>query len=64
MPPYTWEEVTTECEGITIRGSYKRIANTVTVRASGGSKAAPLSGLTPEYLAKMLLRELAREGRA
>ncbi len=64
MPPYIWEEITTECDGTTIRGSYQRIANRVTVKTLGGSKAAPLSGLNPEYLAKMLLRELAREGNA
>jgi hypothetical protein len=64
MAPEVWEEVTTECEGNTIRGSYKKTLNTVTVRASGGSRAAQLSGLMPEYLAKMLLRELAREGMA
>jgi hypothetical protein len=64
MPPEVWEEITTECGGITIKGSYKKAGNTVTVKASGGSKAAQLSGLTPEYMAKMLLRELAREGKA
>ena len=64
MPLHRWEEITSESAGKSIKGSYKRAANTVTVKARGGSKAGQLSGLTPEYLAKMLLRELAREGKA
>ena len=64
MPPEVWEEITTECAGIAIKGSYKKAGNTVTVRARDGNKSAQLSGLTPQYLAKMLLRELAREGKA
>jgi hypothetical protein len=64
MPPQVWEDVTSESDGKAIKGSFRMAGNTVTVKASGGSKAGHLSGLTPEYLAKMLLRELAREGKA
>ena len=64
MRPEPWKEITTECGGTTITGSYRIAAQRVIVRAAGGSKGAPLSGLTPVYLAKMLLRELAREGNA
>ena len=68
-----WEEVTVAYGGRIIPGSYKIVVGTphaggkkkVVVKSVLGSiKAAPLKGdLTPLYLAKMLLRELEREGR-
>ena len=59
-----WEEITAECDGKIFKGFYRTVGNTVTVKTPLGMKAAQLSGLTPSYLAKMLLRELARERRA
>jgi len=63
MPPRGWKEITIEYNGKAINGSYKITGETVIVKTLRGMKDAPISGLTPLYLAKMLLRELAREGR-
>ena len=62
--PGSWKEITIEYNGKTINGDYKIAGKTVIVKTVRGMKEAPLSGRTPLYLAKMLLRELAREGRA
>ena len=66
----SWKEVTIEYNGKIIDGAYKTAGRRtfkkkILVRSMRGViKEAPLSGgLTPLYLAKMLLRELAREGR-
>ena len=59
-----WREVTTEYNGRIIKGSFKFIDGKVDVRTQHGSKTAQLGGRTPEQVAKTLLRELAREGRA
>ena len=68
MEPF-WKEVTIEYNGKIIDGAYRTAGRRaagkkVLVRSMrGGIKEAPLGGLTPMYLAKMLLRKLAREGR-
>jgi hypothetical protein len=59
-----WREVTTEYNGRIIKGSFKFIDGKVDVRTRHGSKTDQLRGRTPEQVAKTLLRELAREGRA
>jgi hypothetical protein len=59
-----WTEITTEYNGRTIKGSFKYLDGAVSVRTPYGSKTTQLGGQTPEQLAKTLLRELAREGRA
>ena len=65
----SWKEVTIEYNGKIIDGAYrtagKRTAGKkILVRSMRGViKEAPLGGLTPLYLAKMLLRKLACEGR-
>jgi hypothetical protein len=60
-----WTEVTAEYSGRIVKGSFKSLDGKVTVRTQYGSKTDQLSGLTTsEQLAKKLLRELAREGRA
>jgi hypothetical protein len=64
MTSIDWKEVTAECDGMTIEGFYRKVGDTVTVKTPLGSKAAQTRGLTPVYLAKMILRELARKGRA
>jgi hypothetical protein len=63
MPPQVWTEITAEYDGKTFNGYYRKVGETVTVKTPRGMKAAQLTGLTPEYLARMLLRELAREGK-
>jgi hypothetical protein len=59
-----WREITTEHNGRIIKGSFKFIDGKVDVRTQHGSKTDQLRGRTPEKVAKTLLRELAREGRA
>jgi hypothetical protein len=56
-----WREIETEIGGDTIKGHYRFADETVTVRMPNGSKTTPVGGLIPEYLAKILLRQLARE---
>ncbi|MGA9083697.1 MAG: hypothetical protein WB390_14700 [Pseudolabrys sp.] len=63
-PARGWTQITIEHEGRVITGWYRKFGKELTVNTSHGSKTAPLAGLNPEYLAKLLLRELAREGRA
>jgi hypothetical protein len=67
----SWKEVTIEYNGKIIDGAYKisgrrAAGKKILVRSMRGViREAPLSGgLTPRYLAKMLLRKLEREGRA
>jgi hypothetical protein len=64
MASADWKQITAECDGATLEGFYRRAGDTVTVKTPFGSKAAQMRGLTPVYLAKMIWRELAREGRA
>ena len=65
----SWKEVTIEYNGKIIDGAYRTAGRRaakkkILVRSMRGViKEAPLGGLTPLYLAKMLLRELAHEGR-
>ena len=59
-----WKEVTTEYNGRTIKGSFKFIDGQVNVRTPQGSKTTQTAGQIPERIAKELLRELAREGKA
>lgn len=64
MASADWTQITAECDGRIFEGFYRKDGDTVTVRTPLGSKAAQTRGLTPQYLAKMILRELALEGRA
>ncbi len=64
MPPLVWEEIAAECDGKTIKGSFRKVGNMVTVKTPHGRKTTQLGGFTPGYLAKMLLRDLARSGKA
>jgi hypothetical protein len=59
-----WKEITTEYNGRNIKGSFKFIDGMVDVRTPFGSKTTQSGGRPPERIAKDLLRELAREGRA
>ena len=64
MSRQCWIEVSTEYDGKVISGAYIVDGNAVTVRTVLGRRRAPLSGLTPVHLAKILLRKLDREGMA
>ena len=64
MASADWTQITAECDGTIFEGFYRKAGDTVTVKTPLGSKAAQIRGLTPVYLAKMILRALAREGRA
>ena len=59
-----WKEVTAEYNGRNVKGSFKFVDGRVDVRTLYGSKTAQSNGQVPERIAKDLLRELAREGRA
>jgi hypothetical protein len=59
-----WREITTDYNGRAIKGSFKFIDGRVDVSTLYGSKTTQSGGHTPERIAKDLLRELAREGRA
>jgi hypothetical protein len=59
-----WREITVEYEGRDINGSYKFIDDMVVVRTKFGTKTAQLGFLTPEQMAKKLIRELASQGLA
>ena len=58
-----WKEITAEYKGRVIKGSFKFLDGMVAVGTPHGSKTTQLGGQTPEQMAKMLLRELAREGK-
>ena len=56
-----WRAITADYNGRTVKGTFKFIDGVVNVRTLRGSKTMQTSGLTPEQMAKQLLRELARE---
>ena len=62
MSSADWTQITAECDGTIFEGFYRQAGDTVIVKTPLGSKAAQTRGLTPIYLAKMILRALAREG--
>ena len=57
-----WHQVTTEFNGRQISGTYSVSRGAVTVSTAHDSKSTQVGGSTPAILAKILLRELAREG--
>jgi hypothetical protein len=59
-----WREITAEYNGRIVQSSFKFIDGKVDVRTQHGGKTDQLGGRTPEQVAKTLLRELAREGKA
>jgi hypothetical protein len=56
-----WRAITAEYNGRTVKGTFKFIDGVVNVRTLRGSKTMQTGGLTPEQMAKQLLRELAYE---
>jgi hypothetical protein len=59
-----WKEITVEYEGRDLKGSYKFVDDMVVVRTKFGTKTSQLGFVTPEQLAKKLIRELASQGLA
>jgi hypothetical protein len=58
------QPVTVEVGGRTYTGSYEVSGRVITVRTAHGSRATQVGGTPPDTMAKMLLRELIREGKA
>jgi hypothetical protein len=64
MASADWTQITAECDGTVFEGFYRKVGDAVTVTTLLGSMTAQTRGLIPLYLAKMILRKLAREGMA
>lgn len=58
------DTITVESEGKTYTASYNVSKGVITVSTGLDSKSTQVGGLPPEHLAKLLLRELIREGKA
>ena len=59
-----WREITAEYDGRIIKGSFKFIDGKVDGEPSTEARQINWAVVLPEQVAKILLRELAREGRA
>jgi hypothetical protein len=60
-----WKQITAELNGHTVTGLYSASREgLVTVRTSYDSKSRQLVGSTATLIARILLRELAAEGKA
>jgi hypothetical protein len=61
-----WKTLTIEIDGRTVSGSYayNPRGKLVEVRTFNGHKATQLGGSRPESIARLLLHELAKEGKA
>jgi hypothetical protein len=57
-------QVTIEHEGRLVTGTFSVWAGMVTVRSSGGHKTADLGESSAAGLARIMLRELAQDGKA
>jgi hypothetical protein len=65
VEPIIWNEVRIPLKGKIVRGLYSLShGGRVTVKTSHGSKTAHRAGLKPGVVARILLRELATEGKA
>ena len=62
--PRQWFEVSVAVEGRTYRGQYSVASNLITVKAEMGCKIAPMTGHSPESLAREVLRALVRDSMA
>jgi hypothetical protein len=61
----TWDDVTvTLDDGRVVHGIYGYSDRFITVKTELGSKTADLGNLNPEILARIMLRELAADGKA
>jgi hypothetical protein len=60
-----WKELTIDFRGRTVNGSYSTSREgLVTVKTLRGSKTTTLGGSNARVIARILLRELAAEGKA
>jgi hypothetical protein len=59
-----WKQITAELNGHTVTGLYSTSLGLVTVRTPYDSKSRQLGGSSTTLIARILLRELAAEGRA
>jgi hypothetical protein len=64
MAELDWKTLEIEINGRTVTGSYACEGPILNVRTGNGQKATQLGGSTPEGLARIMLRELAEEGKA
>jgi hypothetical protein len=64
MESGVWKELEIEFNGKPVKGSYCVSGKLVTVRTIGGRNSTQLGDMPPEAIAKVLLRELARGGKA
>ena len=61
----TWKELTIDFRGRTVSGSYSTSREgLVSVKTLRGNKTTTLGGSNPRLVARILLRELAAEGKA
>jgi hypothetical protein len=59
-----WKQITAELNGHTVTGLYSTSLGLVTVRTPYDSKSRQLGGSSTTLIARILLRELAAEGKA
>jgi hypothetical protein len=59
-----WKQITDELNGHTVTGLYSTSLGLVTVRTPYDSKSRQLGGSSTTLIARILLRELAAEGKA
>jgi hypothetical protein len=59
-----WKQITAELNGDTLTGLYSTALGLVTVRTPYDSRSKQLGGSSSKLIARILLRELAAEGKA
>jgi hypothetical protein len=59
-----WKQITAEPNGHTVTGLYSTLLGLVTVMTPYDSKSRQLGGSSTTLIARILLRELAAEGKA
>ena len=59
-----WKKITAELNGHTVTGLYSTSLGLVTVRTPYDSESRQLGGSSNTLIARILLRELAAEGKA
>jgi hypothetical protein len=61
--PTSVREITVIIDGKTYEGTYYVQQSLVYVQSASGGKATQVGGSRPEFIARLLLSELVREGR-
>jgi len=59
-----WETIEIRIDGHVVRGSWAHDGSMVQVRTPCGDKTTQIGGSPPKTLARQMLRELAKEGKA